>query len=93
MKQLATQRIRVLAQGETKEYRMILNKMHILEAEVIERLHLDDNLKGQRGKLSKTDDSGDVLVFAVKGNETWIDELDNYKARVKDCPTLKGASL
>ena len=92
-RQLAFQRARVLAQTDVKDYRVIINKMHILEAEVIERMHLDDNLKGERSKLSKNDDvKGDVLIFPYT-QEVWMDELDNYQARVKDCPTLKGASL
>jgi hypothetical protein len=92
-KQNAYARERVLAQAELKEYHVVLNKMHIVEAEVIERMHLDENLKGERSKLAKVEDKGDVLVFPVNSNEVWFDELDNYKARVKDCPTLKGASL
>ena len=91
-KQNAMQRVRVLAQGDLKEYRMILNKMHIIEGEIIERLHMDDNLKGQRGKLTQVEESSDSLIFPVS-DEVWMDELDNYKARVKDCPTLKKASL
>jgi hypothetical protein len=90
---LAQRRLRTLAALELKEYRTILNKMHIVEAEVIERLHVDDSLKGERSKLSKNEDQGDVLVFPYRSDEVWLDELDNYKARVKDCPTLKGASL
>jgi len=92
LKQKAYSRARTLAQVDLKEYHVVLNKMHVIEGEIIERLHLDDNLKGQRSKLSKNDDKGDVLVFP-SGDEVWMDELDNYKARVKDCPTLKGASL
>ena len=92
-KQLTILRLRVLAAAELKEYKIILNKMHIVEAEVIQRLHVDESLKGERSKLSKNDDTGDVLVFPYNSDEVWFDELDNYKARVKDCPTLKGASL
>jgi hypothetical protein len=93
LKREAVQRLKTLAQNELEEYRNILNKMHVIEAEVIERLHVDDSLKGQRNKLSKVEDKGDVLVFPYESDEVWFDELDNYKARVKDCPTLKGASL
>ena len=92
-KQLAVHQLRALATAELKEYKMILNKMHIVEAEVIQRLHVDDSLKGERGKLSKHEDRGDVLVFPYNSDEVWFDELDNYQARVKDCPTLKGARL
>lgn len=94
LKQSAISRLRTLAQDEVQEYKKILNRLHIVEAEVIHRLHADDNLKGERSKLSKNDESGpDVLVFPFTNDEVWFDELDNYKARVKDCPTLKGASL
>lgn len=93
LRQLAYQRVRVLAAAEVKEYRQILNKMHIVEGEVIHRLAVDDSLKGERSKLSKVEDQGDVLVFPYKSDEVWFDELDNYKARVKDCPSLKKAAL
>jgi hypothetical protein len=92
-KQLAVRRLRTLAAIELKEYRTILNKMHIVEAEVIQRLHVDDRLKGERSKLAKVEETGDVLIFPYNSDEVWFDELDNYKARVKDCPTLKEASL
>lgn len=90
---LALQRARTLATEELGVYRKIMNKMHIVEAEVIQRLHVDDSLQGERGKLAKADDKGEVLVFPYSSDEVWMDELDNYKAQVKDCPTLKGASL
>lgn len=93
LKRQAVQRLQTLAQLDLEQYRNILNKMHVIEAEVIERLHVDDSLKGERNKLSKTEDKGDVLVFPYESDEVWFDELDNYKARVKNCPTLKGASL
>src|ERR1019366_5201626 len=73
-KQLAFQRARTLAQTDLIEYRTVINKMHIIEGEIIERLHMDDNLKGQRGKLSKLEDKGDVLVFPAT-EEVWMDEL------------------
>ena len=86
-------RARQLAKAELDQYRIILDKLHLIEGEVIERLHLDPNLKGQRSTLSQAEDKGDVLVFPYKTKEVWFDELGNYKAQVKDCPTLKGASL
>jgi tetratricopeptide (TPR) repeat protein len=92
LKQSAVKRQQALARIDLKEYRVVLNKMNIIEGEVIQRLNLDDNLKGQRSKLSKVDNSANTMVFPYT-KEVWIDELDNYKARVKDCPTLKGASL
>ncbi len=81
LKQLAFSRARVLADQELKEYRMNLNKMHIIEGEVIQRLAVDESLKGERSKLAKVEDKGDVLVFPYNSDEVWFDELDNYKAR------------
>ncbi len=93
-RQTAISRLRVLARKEVKEFRDILNKMHIVEAEVIHRLHVDENLKGKRPNLAKTEvKDKDVLVFPYTSDEVWFDELDNYKARVKDCPSIKEASL
>lgn len=92
-RQTALRRIRVLASQELDEYRDVLNKMHVVEAEVIQRLHVDESLKGKRDKIAKVKDEGEVLIFPYSSDEVWFDELDSYKARVKDCPTLKGASL
>lgn len=92
-KKLAVDRLKVLATAEMKEYRQIIDKMHIVEGEVIQRLAVDENLKGERSKLAKNEDPSDKLVFPYSNDEVWFDELDNYKARVKDCPTLKGAGL
>lgn len=93
LRRLGVLRLRELARQELGVYRNVLNKMQVIEAEVIERLHLDDNLKGVRPKLAKAKDKGDVLVFPYDPKDVWMDELDNYKAQVKDCPTYKGASL
>ncbi|MGE4132614.1 MAG: hypothetical protein AB7F86_13305 [Bdellovibrionales bacterium] len=90
----AVKRLRLLAKQELGEYRKILNKMHIAEAEVVHRLAADDNLKGQRPPVDKNAKNGrDVLVFPHTSDEVWLDELDHYQAKVKDCPQLKGASL
>lgn len=92
-KKLAIDRLKILSKHELKEYRQVIDKMHIIEGEVIQRLAVDESLKGQRSKLATNDDPDDKLVFPYSNDEVWFDELDNYKARVKDCPTLKGASL
>ena len=58
--------------------------MQILEAEAIQRLH---GLK----QAKKTDvdfnsiDSDDYLVFPYEGDESWIDELDNYQVKSNFC--------
>lgn len=90
LQKMAFERARTLAGVELNHYRKIMNKMHIIEGEVIHRLHVDESLQGERNKLTKVKDEGDVLVFPYESDEVWMDELDNYKAQVKECPSLKG---
>lgn len=89
LQKTAFERARVLAGQELVQYKKIMNKMHIIEGEVIQRLAVDESLKGKRTKREKVKDSGDVLVFPYDSEEVWMDELDNYKAQVKECPTLQ----
>jgi hypothetical protein len=86
LRQLAISRARQLATREIAEYRGILNKMHVIEAEAIQRLHIDDDLRGERSRLAKETYGDDVLVFPYNSDEVWFDELDNYRAQVRDCP-------
>ncbi len=84
--------IKSLAKEEVKEYRVMINKMKLAEVEVIHRFNVDDTLRLKRGKLEKMSHGKDTLVFPYT-EEIWVDELDNYQARVKDCPTANKASL
>jgi tetratricopeptide (TPR) repeat protein len=93
LKQLALLRLRTLARNELNEYQHNLSKMHVIEAEVMQRLAVDESLKGKRDKIAKAKDDGEVMVFPYDSDEVWLDELDNYKAQVKNCPQLKEASL
>lgn len=92
LRSLALREVKSLASQEVKEYRVMVNKLKLAEVEVIHRMNVDDSLKGKRGELGSVSQGRDVLVFPYE-DEVWIDELDNYQARVKDCPTTKGASL
>lgn len=84
--------LKSLAAQEVKDYRVIVNKLKLAEVEVIHRMNVDESLQGKRGELGEVSQGRDVLVFPFV-EEVWVDELDNYQARVKDCPTTKGASL
>ncbi len=81
------QRMKSLAQGELKEIHDSLQKMQIVEAEVLQQVSQSNRLvktdvdkiiqkKGSTGSQAK-----DNLVFAAE-NETWFDELSNYKVDV-----------
>lgn len=88
----ALNRLQELAKKELKEYSQMIQKMHLVEAEVIQRIHLDDNLKGRRAqKISDPiEKSSEVMVFPYN-SEVWLDEIDNYQVTVKDCPKLEVA--
>jgi hypothetical protein len=83
-------RLQALARTELSEYRTVIYKLHVIEAEVIQRMYLDESLKGKRPDLPKADNDPNVLRFPYT-DELWLDEIDSYQARVKTCPQLKEA--
>ncbi len=95
VQKLRTKSLRELknaASSEVAEYRVMINKLKLAEVEVIHRLNVDESLQGKRSELGSQSQGRDTLVFPFE-EEVWVDELDNYQARVKDCPTTKGAAL
>jgi hypothetical protein len=88
-KALSFQRVKELAQMEGDEIKKILNKLHIVEAEVIQQVEQAERIakisnpdapvkKGSTGSKSK-----DVLVFPAD-KEKWFDEISNYRVNVKN---------
>jgi hypothetical protein len=89
-------RVKTLADEEVNEIAGILQKLHIVEAEVLQQLSLADRVvsasatkvasekKGTTGSQSK-----DRIWFPAE-NETWFDELANYRLDVKKgCESVK----
>ncbi len=69
-----------------KEIDGVINKLQVIEAEVIERISLtkkNDN-RLEQGQIAS---GSDVMKFKVN-DEVWLDELGKYQAQVKECPTL-----
>ncbi|MGE0762299.1 MAG: tetratricopeptide repeat protein [Bdellovibrionales bacterium] len=90
-------RLQALAKAELSEYSAVIQKMHIIEAEVIQRMYLDESLKGERPEVQTTSSDPNILTFpyndeSQKG-ELWLDEIDSYQASVKSCPQMKEAKL
>ncbi len=83
-------RLKALAKSELSEYKTVIQKLHIIEAEAIQRMYLDDSLTGVRPELAETKSDPNVLSFP-HDDEMWIDEIDSYQAKVKECPQLKEA--
>lgn len=82
-------RAQKLAKEEIKEIDQVTNRLHILEAEVIHRVHLADENAKRLTKQGEIDDDSDVLRFPVD-QEVWIDELGHYQAEIENCPGSKG---
>lgn len=86
-------RLQHLARTELQEFKTMIQKLHLVEAEVIQRLHLEEVRLGQREKIENpVPRSSQILTFPVT-KEVWLDEVDHYHAEVKDCPKLMRASL
>lgn len=83
-------RLRELARLELKEINDIVQKMHLLEAEVIQRIHMAEKPNTRANRDVKMA-SGETLEFPDTG-EYWLDELDNYHVKVSGCPTDKTAT-
>jgi tetratricopeptide (TPR) repeat protein len=89
-------RVKTLAAEEVNEIAQILQKLHIVEAEVLEQISMSSrvSLATANDKASvKTGTTGshakDRVVFPAE-QETWFDELANYKVDIKKgCQSAK----
>lgn len=79
-------RVQDLARTEVKETKSILDKLHIVEAEVIQQVAMAekvaqkvDQVEVKKGTTGSKD--RDVLKF-VASQDVWFDELANYKVDV-----------
>lgn len=91
----SAQRIRDLAKAEVLETKRILDKMHIVEAELIQQVDVaarlvdfkEKNVDMKKGVTGSN--KSDALVFPAE-KEVWFDELSNYRVDVKKgCQSLK----
>ena len=93
-------RVKVLAADEVSEIQAQLQKMHIVETEVLQHISLAEKRiqasKGQKpsNRLGTTgSQSRDRLTFPAE-TETWFDELANFKVDVsKGCQAKAGKEI
>jgi hypothetical protein len=81
-------RIQQLASRDLNEISGILQKMQILEAEVIQRIYIAEK-PSRANRTTKIARNADTLVFPDT-NEYWMDELDKYHVNVSGCPGSTG---
>jgi L-ribulose-5-phosphate 3-epimerase UlaE len=73
---------------EIKHYQDVIAQLHLIEADAIQRIYLDQKLKGQRSQIGQNQKSGDYdLQFPYDEDDVWIDEIDHLKVDAKNCPT------
>ncbi len=81
-------RIKLLATDEITEINQILQKMHIVEAEILQQVTVSQDIAATDKNLfdvkkgSTGDKSKDVLKFPAT-DEIWFDEISNFKIDVK----------
>ena len=78
-------RLQQLAKQDMQEISDILQKVQLLEAEVIQRIHMAEKPNTRANRSSTIARNADTLVFPDT-NEYWMDELDKYHVNVKGCP-------
>lgn len=90
LKSTFTSRVKELARAEVKDVSTLLQKMHIVEAEVIQQTGLANRIVEASKKAGQDKDSAkpkvavanDEVAFDGDG-EVWFDELTHYKIDVK----------
>lgn len=88
-------RLQQLASQELKETSQTIQKLHLVEAEAIQRMYLDENLSGEGVRPSRTKKVADMNSNQIEfpySKEVWLDEIDNYRVEVQDCPRINLAA-
>ncbi len=82
-------RVKELAEAELLEIKKVLNKMKIIEVEVIQQVQVADRLKVHlkdellNMKVGTTGSKNDDAMHFPLSKEFWFDELTNYKVDIK----------
>ena len=81
-------RIKFLATAELENIKNNLDKLHIVEAEVIQQISIADQIaaKAKDDGSTKVGTTGSKSTDAVKfplEKEVWFDEISSYKVNVK----------
>lgn len=83
-----------MATWDLQDYRVVIKKLQLIEADVIQRIHVDETLLGKRNWISPERETDPyALKFPFDEEDVWVDELDNYDVQAKSCPKLMEASL
>jgi hypothetical protein len=86
-----SQKLSQLAKEDLADIRVNLNKLKLVEAEIMQRLHIVENFKkDKRNRQGKFTKKSGQIEFPFNG-EIWLDELDSYLGQASLCPNkVKG---
>lgn len=91
------QRLGQLAEDDSKEIEHFLQKMHLLESQVVQQVFAyNKQMHTKReAEFSKRDKNSLVFPYKPTEGDIWIDEIDSFESATTECPVdpLKGASL
>ena len=91
------QRLSQLAEEDYKEIEENLQKMHLLESQVVQQVFAYNKQMSEKRDADFADKKDkNTLVFPFKtNNDIWIDEIDSFEAATSECPVdpLKGVTL
>ena len=83
-------RVAVLAKQDLEEISQVTRKLHLVEAQLMQQLHIAEKSSDDgRKKIGKFKSESGQLVFPYNG-EVWLDEVDQYQVTSESCPTAKG---
>lgn len=85
------QGVKHLAKRDADALSKIVQKLHIIEVEAIQRMNLSQTKVGRIVRESKAD-VADAIEFP-KEEEVWLDEVEHYHVSAKGCEVRKGAKL
>jgi len=65
----------------------VIRQLNLIEADVIQRIYLDQSLSGKRAKVGGIPSEDKyALHFPYDEDDVWIDEVDSLKVSAKNCP-------
>jgi predicted negative regulator of RcsB-dependent stress response len=90
-------RVKALASEEVGEISQMLQKLHVVEVEILQQISVADRVKSATQTVTATEKKGttgsqgrDRLWFPAENKEEWFDELANYRVDVKKgCETVR----
>lgn len=83
----ATKRLIELAKLDTEEIKEVLQKMHLLESQVVQQVYAYSKEMTSKHKAKFEKKDKDSLIFAMPDDEDpWLDEIDKMEAATTNCP-------